>query len=112
MLVVGIFCVLSYAGLTNGAFGPASDLAEMLPPEADQATASLSYSGVDPVITGSVDHLFDTASFTGPNRAEKGDRLRPAVDVLAISRSFQEVRVRLAALRAGPADPTDLGQSR
>jgi spore germination cell wall hydrolase CwlJ-like protein len=112
LLVVGIFCALTYAGLTNGAFGPTSDLADVLPPEVNLVTASLSYAGVDPVITGSVDHLFDTASFTGPNRAEKGDRVRPAVDVLAISRSFEEVRVRLAALRAGPSDPTDLGQSR
>lgn len=112
LLVVGIFCALGYAGLTNGAFGPSSDLAEMLPPDVDLVTASLSYTGVDPVITGSVDHLFDTASFTGPNRAEKGDRVRPQVDVLALSRSFEEVRVRLASLRSGPADPTDLGQSR
>nr|WP_295883145.1 cell wall hydrolase [uncultured Devosia sp.] len=112
LLVVGIFCGLGYVGLTNGAFGPASDLADALPSEVQLVAASISYSGVDPVITGSVDHLFETASFTGPNRAEKTDRLRPAVDVLAVSRSFEEVRIRLAALRAGPADPTDLGQSR
>ena len=112
LLVVGIFCALTYAGLTRGAVGPASDLGDSLPADVDIVAASLSYAGVDPVITGSVDHLFDTASFTGPNRAAKGDRVRPQVDVLAISRSFEEVRVRLAALRAGPADPTDLGQSR
>lgn len=110
--MLGIFCGLGYAGLTNGAFGPASDLADALPSDVALVAASISYSGVDPVITGSVDHLFETASFTGPNRAEKTDRLRPAVDVLAVSRSFEEVRIRLAALRAGPADPTDLGQSR
>ncbi|MBE0580490.1 cell wall hydrolase [Devosia sp.] len=111
-LVVGIFCGLGYVGLTNGAFGPASDLANALPAEVELVAASISYSGVDPVITGSVDHLFETSSFTGPNRAAKTDRLRPPVDVLAVSRSFEEVRIRLAALRAGPADPTDLGQSR
>ena len=113
LLVVGIFCGLGYVGLTNGAFGPATDLADALPPEVDLVTASISWSGVDPVITGSVDHLFETASFIGPNRAEKTDRVRPPVDALAISRSFEEVRVRLAALRAGPADdPAVLGQSR
>jgi spore germination cell wall hydrolase CwlJ-like protein len=111
-LGVGIFCALAYGGLTGDALGPAGDLAESLPPEVDLIAASLSYSGADPVITGSVDHLFQTASFTGPNRAEKTDRVRPAIDPLAISRSFEEVRIRLAALRAGPADPTDLGQSR
>ncbi len=112
LLVVGIFCGLGYAGLTNGAFGPASDLADAMPAEVELVAASISYAGLDPVITGSVDHLFQTSSFTGPNRAEKTDRLRPPVDVLAVSRSFEEVRIRLAALRAGPADPTDLGQSR
>lgn len=108
-LVVGIFCALTYTGLTAGAFGPASDLAETLPAQVNLVQASLSYTGVDPVITGSVDHLFATASFTGPNRAEKTDRVRPKVDALALSRSFAEVRVRLAALRS---DPADLGQSR
>lgn len=112
LLVVGIFCGLGYVGLTGGAFGPATDLAEALPANVQLVAASISYAGIDPVITGSVDHLFETSSFTGPNRAEKTDRLRPPVDVLAVSRSFEEVRIRLAALRAGPADPTDLGQSR
>ncbi|HTO27956.1 MAG TPA: cell wall hydrolase [Devosia sp.] len=112
LLVVGIFCGLGYVGLTGGAFGPATDLAEALPANVQLVAASISYAGIDPVITGSVDHLFQTSSFTGPNRAEKTDRLRPPVDVLAVSRSFEEVRIRLAALRAGPADPTDLGQSR
>ncbi|MHA6691846.1 cell wall hydrolase [Devosia sp. A449] len=112
LLAVGIFCGLGYAGLTNGAFGPAAELGDALPSDVDLVAASISYSGADPVITGSVDHLFQTASFTGPNRAAKTDRLRPKADVLAISRSFQEVRTRLAALRGAPLDPTDLGQSR
>ena len=111
ILAAGLVTALSYAGLTAGAFGPASEHDITLPPAIQIAQASLSYSGIDPVITGSVDHLFDTASFTGPNRAEKTDRVRPQVDVLAVSRSFEEVRVRLASLRAGPADPTDLSQS-
>jgi spore germination cell wall hydrolase CwlJ-like protein len=111
-LVVGIFCGLGYAGLTNGAFGPATDLADPLPSDVELVAASISYSGVDPVITGSVDHLFETVSFTGPNRAEKTDRRRPPVDVLAISRSFAEVRIQLAALRGTPIDPAELGQSR
>jgi spore germination cell wall hydrolase CwlJ-like protein len=112
LLVVGILCGLGYAGLTNGAFGPSSDLTDLLPPELALVTASISYSGVDPVITGSVDHLFETASFTGPNRAAKSDRVRPPVDALALSRSFAEVRTRLASLRGGPSDAAVLGQSR
>ncbi|MDB5473780.1 MAG: cell wall hydrolase [Devosia sp.] len=109
VLALGAFCALAYTGLTGGAFGPSSDLAEALPAQVHLMQASLSYAGVDPVITGSVDHLFASASFTGPNRAEKTDRVRPKADALAISRSFAEVRVRLAALRS---DPAELGQSR
>ncbi len=113
LLAWGLFGTLSYAGLTGGAFGPAGDpLGDLGRPEIKIAEASLSYTGADAVITGSLDHLFDTASFTGPNRAEKTDRVRPPVDALALSRGFEEVRMRLAALRSPPADPTDLGQSR
>jgi|SRR5690554_812692 spore germination cell wall hydrolase CwlJ-like protein len=111
-LAVGIFCGLAYGGLTSGAFGPADNLADALPPQVSLATASLSYSGADPVITGSVDHLFETASFTGPNRAAKTDRQRPPVDVMTISRTFDELRTRMAALRRDASDPTALGQSR
>ena len=108
----GVFCILSYAALTGGAFGPASEpLGDLGLPGINLVEASLSYSGTDAIITGSVGHLFDTASFNGPNRAEKTDRVRPEVDALTIARSFEEVRIRLASLRS-PADPTDLGQSR
>jgi hypothetical protein len=112
LLGVGIFCGLGYAGLTNGAHGPAGDLPDDAPVDVSLVTASISYSGAAPVITGSVENLFSTASFTGPNRAEKTDRHRPQVDVLAVSRSFEEARIRIAALRGTPIDPTDLGQSR
>ncbi|WEK03024.1 MAG: cell wall hydrolase [Candidatus Devosia phytovorans] len=78
-------------------------------PAVEISTASLSYFGVDPVITGSVDHLFDTASFNGPNRAEKADRVRPQVDLVAFSNNFQEARTRIASLRGD--DAIALGQS-
>jgi spore germination cell wall hydrolase CwlJ-like protein len=113
-MALGFVASLTYLTCASGAFGPAGDLPSMdaSAPQIELAKASLSYSGADPVITGSVDHLFATASFMGPNRGEKSDRYRPAVDVLAVSRSFEEVRVRLAALRASPSDPTDLAQTR
>jgi spore germination cell wall hydrolase CwlJ-like protein len=112
VIAMGLVTLLGYAALTHNAVGPATDLAAMLPAEPQVIGASLSYSGADPVITGSVDHLFASASFTGPNRSAKTDRVRPQVDVLALSKGFEEVRVRLASLRGGPADPTELGQSR
>jgi spore germination cell wall hydrolase CwlJ-like protein len=109
ILAVGVFCALTYSGLTSGAFGPASDLPETPAPQIDLVEASLAPKAVDPVTTGAFEHMFKSASFTGPNRSEKTDRVRPKVDALALSRSFEEVRVRLAALRS---DPADLGQSR
>ncbi len=111
VLVAGVTCGLLYAGLTGVAFGPAEDLANALPSDLKIVGASLSFSGTDPVITGSVDHLFASASFTGPNRALKTDRVRPAVDPEAVSRSFEEVRLRLAALRNVPAEPAAPGQT-
>ena len=111
---MGVVASLAYMGLANGAFGPASgplgDYGVPGQPAPEFSLASLTYSGVDPVITGSVDHLFATASFTGPNRADKTDRVRPAVDVVAIAKSFEDARMRLAALRT-PSDPAALGQS-
>lgn len=109
VLALGVFCALTYGGLTSGAFGPASDLAETPVPSAPVAKASLSPVPAAPVTEGAFEQMFKSASFTGPNRHEKTDRVRPKVDALALSRSFEEVRVRLAALRS---DPADLGQSR
>jgi hypothetical protein len=106
---------IAYLGLAGGAFGPGSALLGQagLPEQGEPIAvvqASLTYSGIDPVITGSVDHLFDSASFTGPNRAEKTNRVRPAIDAAAIAASFAAARLQIAALRA-PADPAAMGQS-
>lgn len=68
------------------------------------ASASLSYTSVDPIITGSVNNLFNTASFTGPNRVAKTDRVRPAVDVLLNRNRFEcgHKTVMRFARRPGP----------
>ncbi|QQR38112.1 cell wall hydrolase [Devosia rhizoryzae] len=111
-LTASVAVSLAYLGLASGAFGPGSDSAAVakLTAEPVVAKATINFSGAAPTINGSVDHLFASASFTGPNRAEKTDRIRPAADPLAISRSFSEIRTKLAALR-GPADPAVFGQS-
>lgn len=91
------FTLLSYATLTTGAVGPAfGSIAEVtLAPR-----ASLAHTGDDLIITGSVDHIFAAETLVGPNRAEKQDRLRPLPDVMAVASSFDNIRARLAALRA------------
>ncbi len=112
MLTASAVVSLAYLGLASGAFGPASDAPAdaAITAEPVVAMASINFSGVDPVITGSVEHLFASASFTGPNRSQKTDRVRPVADALAISRSFEEIRTKLAALRT-PADAAVFGQS-
>lgn len=109
LLALGLFCGLSYAGFTSGALGPAADLAETLPSNVNLVTASLSPAPAEPAAAGSFEHLFESASFTGPNRAEKVDRKRPPVDLVAFSRSFEKERVRIASLRGD--DASALGQS-
>jgi len=114
-LAFGLVASLAYLGLADDALGPSSDLPQTAPSSSivtELTAASITYSGVDPVINGSVDHLFQTASFTGPNRAEKTDRFKPDVDVVAFARNFEEARTRLAELRAADADPDVFGQSR
>ena len=92
-----VLAVCGYAGLTGAATGPAhGSIADFNLPV---STASLVGSGNDLTITGSIDHFFSSGSFSGPNRAEKRDRLRPQVDVVAVTRDFDAVRARLAALR-------------
>jgi spore germination cell wall hydrolase CwlJ-like protein len=91
----GVLATLGYAGLTFPAVGPAyGDLPQQAAP-----TASLTRSGNDLIITGSVD-LFASAAFSGPNRSEKQDRLRAVVDVMELTRGFDGIRARLAALRS------------
>jgi hypothetical protein len=100
---------LAYLGLAGTALSPSSDSAAPLA-KSGIALASLDFSGASPVLNGSVDHLFASAVFTGPNRAEKTDRVRTQPDALDIARSFSEIRTQLASLR-GPADPAAMGQS-
>jgi len=92
--------VLSYVGLTEGALGPGQKHAlSVVAKSAEAPQATLSFKGVDPIITGSVSHLFEAeGTFVGPNEAMKQDRLRPDVDVLAMTKSFDEARTRIASL--------------
>jgi hypothetical protein len=101
---VGI-AVLSYAGFIAQAVGPEGNVAA---PPVIQAEAMLSFAGPDLMITGSVDHIFESSAFVGPNRALKRDRIRAAgTDVLEFTRSFEAVRIHLASLRTGAPDPTE-----
>jgi len=95
--------MLGYAALTVGVYGPGAGPvalpAKVVAAAAAAAPAALHFEGGKPVITGSVADLFQTVgTFVGPNEGMKQDRLRPAVDALSITRSFEEARTRIASL--------------
>ena len=92
-----VLALVGYVGATTGAVGPAfGPLAEV---EVEAPLASLVRSGTDLTITGSVDHIFASAGFSGPNRAEKRDRLVPVPDVMSVTSVFDQIRTRIASLR-------------
>ena len=97
-LLGSAFTIACFAGLTGGAVGPAPLAAIAASPTAAE-TATLTRSGTDLVVTGSIGNLFQSATFSGPNRAEKQDRLRPAVDVAEVETAFAGIRARIAELR-------------
>ena len=107
LMAVG-FALLGYGALTGAANGPG--VAAIANVGADVIPASLSFSGEDPIITGSVDHLFSGGTFNGPNRAEKRNRARQQVGALAFSQGFEAVRLEIAALR-NPVEITEGPQS-
>ncbi|MDB5536296.1 MAG: cell wall hydrolase [Devosia sp.] len=106
LLALGVIGTLSFAGLTAAAHGPASgDLGNLGKPMPVLVEASMAHSSTDAIITGSVNTLADTASFSGPNRAGKSDRHRPTPTAMAIAMSFERARMHIAEMRAGPATP-------
>jgi len=98
ILAAAVFCLTGYAVMIGGAQAPAYGEVQM--PVAAAPAATLTYSGDKVVITGSVDNLFKTAEFTGPNRVLKQDRARINVDALALTKSFEQTRIRMAAAAA------------
>lgn len=98
------FAIIAMAGMTNAAMGPHSQTDDLF--AATFEVASIDYSGVAPVITGSVDTLFQSSGFVGPNRSGKTDRARPQVDLMAMATSLNEMRIHLASLDTEPFDPS------
>lgn len=90
--------------LTHNAIGPLPDVQTV--PSTQYVMASISRDGVDPVITGSVQGLFQSEEFVGPNRALKVDRPVPQIDINAFALKFNQARIRIAARNAGPVDPS------
>lgn len=96
-----LMAVLGYAALTFPAIGPA--YGDLPATQALAPQASLSRSGDDLIITGSISDIFASAAFSGPNRSQKQDRLRPVVSLMDHVGGFTALRARLAELRNPPA---------
>ncbi len=100
--IAGVFAslvlsVLAYPLLTLSAQGPGTETTIMAQPAGP--TATITREGDDVIITGSVAELFNTGSFSGPNRAEKVNRQRLTPDGVTVSAGFDSIRTRLAELR-------------
>jgi spore germination cell wall hydrolase CwlJ-like protein len=67
--------------------------------EASLGRPSVSRTGTDVIITGSIDNIFLSHSFVGTNRALKQDRARPEVALAELTQSFASIREKIAALR-------------
>ncbi len=99
---LGVFASLllslgAFPLLCGGAQSPG--LGVTAPVAAAQPTATLTRNGDEVVITGSVDALFNTGFFIGPNRAEKVNRARLTPDGVTVSSSFEMIRTQIAEAR-------------
>ena len=86
--------------LTGAALGPGVEINAAKPQSVAAAPmATLQRVGDKVMLVGSVADLFNTGSFSGPNRAEKVNRARLTPDGVTISSGFDAARIQLAALR-------------
>ena len=92
------FVMLVLASITLTFPANAPGMAGQALAAAPEPSPTLSRVGNDVIITGSVD-LFNSASFTGTNKALKQDRARPQVDLVAMTAGFDGIRARIAELR-------------
>jgi spore germination cell wall hydrolase CwlJ-like protein len=92
-----LLALAAYPLLTAGANGPGIDG----PTKAVAAipTAILERNGAEVTIVGSVENLFNTGFFSGPNRAEKVNRARLTPDGVTVSGGFDSIRMQLADAR-------------
>jgi hypothetical protein len=89
---------LAFAAFTSAAQGPGYGAV----PSTPVATATLTYTNGEAIITGSVASLFDGGAFAGPNSAEKRDRARIGPDPVGFSAGFDDARELIAAMRVVP----------
>jgi spore germination cell wall hydrolase CwlJ-like protein len=92
-----LLALTAYPLLTAGANGPGLD--GPAKSVAAAPTATLAFQGDQLIIVGSVESLFSTGFFSGPNRAEKVNRARLTPDGVTISGGFESIRTQMADAR-------------
>jgi hypothetical protein len=93
-----VLSLATYPLLGTGANTPGHDMAT--PARAATAAAHLERNGDGVTIVGSVDNLFNTGFFVGPNRAQKVNRARLTPDGVTVSGGFEAIRMQMAEARA------------
>lgn len=97
ILATLLLALAAYPILTVGANGPSLEgptrVAAAVP------VATLERHGDEVMIVGSVETLFNTGFFSGPNRAEKVNRARLTPDGITVSGGFDAIRTQLADAR-------------
>ncbi|VAW23154.1 hypothetical protein MNBD_ALPHA12-1527 [hydrothermal vent metagenome] len=108
LVSISAISATSYMLMLANANGPAFNPDLQTPPLAVGAIVPETGSP----ITDPVNIIFQSATFVGPNRSLKTNRMRPEIDVIELSRSFNKARLRLAQLRASePAQLDPLPQN-
>jgi len=99
-LAATFLCLVGYTTMIGAVQAPAYGEVQIPVATVTAPAAALSYEDGKVIITGSVEHLFNSGEFIGPNRVLKQDRARINVDALALTKSFEQTRMRLAAAQA------------
>jgi len=96
-----VLALVAYPAFIGAAQTPDFGAARLPAPPA----AHLERQGDEVVIVGSVQALFNTGFFSGPNRAAKVNRARLTPDGVTVSGGFEAIRMELAEARAPKAAP-------
>lgn len=96
---------LSWSAATSAAIGPGvGDTSSLL---SETVSADLYAPSTDASSSGSLDTIL-AATFSGPNRTAKQDRLQAPDTALAVAAAFADIRKQLAAKQPKPAKPAPL----
>ncbi len=98
-IILALFFFIFTGVDTNNPTEPVSDFDSKLLLPTLNASLSFSNANEDIFATNSIDNIFSSQVFSGPNRALKQARQKPQEDVLQFTKRFESARLKIAALR-------------